>query len=207
MENIKIFFAQNFTNFIWLAVFILALLPFGEGRLAYPFAINQTLLKENAQSPFLAILTCFFAGIFLCLFLLVFFNGLIKVLNNLSFFRKITNKLNDFIKKKSEKFQNFNFKNSKKIFFLLAVFVFIPLPLTGVWTACLISSFLNLDAKKSFVAISLGNLCMLFLISFVSLIFKNYTLILILICFVLTFLYILFKKLFRKKFSISFLSD
>ena len=72
MNEILNFFSIYFKDFIWLAVFILALLPIGESRIAFPFAINQTLLKENTMSIFLAIITCFIASIFLCLFLMYF---------------------------------------------------------------------------------------------------------------------------------------
>lgn len=202
MDAIKIFFAQNLENMIWLAVFILAILPISEGRIAFPFAINKVLLKQNAMSPILALLTCFLASIFLCLFLLCFFNIICSKLSKFKFFKKIKNKVDKIISKKSEKF-----KTNKKTYFLLGFFVFIPLPLTGVWTACLISSFLKLDFKKSFIAIVLGNLFSLVLIYFLSLIFKSYTLVLILICFVLTFLTIVAKKLYRKKFKLKFLKD
>jgi len=38
----------------------------------------------------------------------------------------------------------------------LAIFVGIPLPVTGVWTGTIIAWFLGLDWKKSFLAIALG---------------------------------------------------
>ncbi len=202
MDAIKIFFAQNFSNMIWLAVFILAILPISEGRIAFPFAINKVLLKQTAMSPFLALITCFFASIFLCLFLLCFFNLLCKAFSKFSFFQKIKNKIDKIIAKKSEKFVSTN-----KTYFLLGFFVFIPLPLTGVWTACLIASFLNLDYKKSFFAIVLGNLFSLIFIYLLSLIFKSYTLVLILICFAITFAVIFIKKIYLKHFKVNFLSD
>lgn len=202
MESIKIFFAENFQNFVWLAVFILALIPVCEARIAFPFAINQNLLKQNAMTPQLAIITCFFASIFLCLFLLFFFKGVCSYFDKFLFFKKLNQKINKTIKNKSEKF-----KNNKKIYFLLFMFVFIPLPLTGVWTACLIASFLKLDLKKAFLCIVLGNLFSLLLIYVLSLFLKGKTLVVILACFSLTFLFLLIKKLYVKNFKVKFLND
>ena len=38
----------------------------------------------------------------------------------------------------------------------LALFVAIPLPVTGAWTGALIASVLNMDKKKAFLSIALG---------------------------------------------------
>ena len=42
------------------------------------------------------------------------------------------------------------------MFLALLLFVGIPLPGTGAWTGTLAASFLNLDFKKSVVAVVLG---------------------------------------------------
>jgi len=202
METIKIFFAQNFQNFIWLAVFILALLPIAEGRIAFPFAINKSLLNNNVMSPPLALITCFFASVFLCLFLLYFFDALSKFFDRFKIFNGLNKKINKTIAKKS---QNLFAKNN--VYFWLGFFVFVPLPLTGVWTACLISCFLKLDIKKSFVSIIIGNLLSLILIYVLSLVFKNFTLVFILLCFLITFLVLLIRKLYFKNFKVEFLND
>lgn len=202
METIKIFFAQNFQNFIWLAVFILALLPITEGRIAFPFAINKSLLNNNVMSPPLALITCFLASVFLCLFLLYFFDAVSKFFDKFKFFNKMNEKINKIVFNKSQKF-----KGGGNIYFWLGFFVFIPLPLTGVWTACLISCFLNLDIKKSFVSIVVGNLLSLVLIYVLSLVFKNFTLVFILLCFAITFLVLIIKKLYFKNFKVKFLND
>ena len=202
METIKIFFAQNFQNFIWLAVFILALLPITEGRIAFPFAINKSLLNNNVMSPPLALITCFFASVFLCLFLLYFFDSLSKFFDRFKLFNRLNKKINQIVFNKSQKF-----KGGGNNYFWLGFFVFIPLPLTGVWTACLISCLLKLDIKKSFVSIVIGNLFSLILIYVLSLFFKNFTLVFILICFVITFLVLIIKKIYFKNFKVRFLND
>ena len=47
-------------------------------------------------------------------------------------------------------------KAGKGMFLALLLFVGIPLPGTGAWTGTLAASFLNLDFKKSVVAVVLG---------------------------------------------------
>ena len=47
-------------------------------------------------------------------------------------------------------------KAGKGIYFALFLFVAIPVPGTGAWTGTLAASMLDLDFKKSMIAISLG---------------------------------------------------
>lgn len=47
-------------------------------------------------------------------------------------------------------------KASRGIYLALLLFVGIPLPGTGAWTGTLAASILNLDFKKSIIAVSLG---------------------------------------------------
>ena len=42
------------------------------------------------------------------------------------------------------------------VFFGLILFVGVPLPGTGAWTGSLIASVLDMDKKKSFIAITIG---------------------------------------------------
>ena len=58
-----------------------------------------------------------------------------------------------FLDKKAEKFEK---KYEEAGFLALLIFVAVPLPGTGVWTASIISWLLNLDRKKSILAISAG---------------------------------------------------
>lgn len=59
---------------------------------------------------------------------------------------------------------------------LLGVFLFvaIPIPLTGVWTGSAVATFLNIDFKKAFLIILLGNLCAGLLVTLVSIFFIDY---------------------------------
>lgn len=198
IENVVSFFG----NLTWLAVFVIALIPFFEGRIAFSFALNESLLKENVLSPFFAIVVCFMASVFLSLFLLAFFKTIFSMLKKVKWLNKILTKIDETIKIKSEKVKE---KNNRYIY--LALFVFIPLPLTGVYTACLIASFLNLNFYKSLFFIVLGNLGCLLLLFVLNMFLKDFTLWLILICFLISLLVILITKLKNIQLNISFLSD
>ena len=50
----------------------------------------------------------------------------------------------------------------------LILFVGIPLPGTGAWTGCLIASVLEMDRKKSFLAIMLGIIMASIIMMFLS---------------------------------------
>lgn len=180
----------------------MALLPVAESRIAFPFSLNEKILGENVMTPITSILTCFFASIFLTLFLITFFKGLSKTLKKIKFFKKILDSLDKNVEKKSEKIKN---KNNK--YFYLALFVLIPLPLTGIWNASLIAILLNLDFKKSLISIISGNLLCLILIYILNLFLKDFTLPLLLISFAITFIVILILKFKNKSFTLKFLND
>ena len=55
----------------------------------------------------------------------------------------------------------------------LVLFVAVPLPGTGAWTGCLLSWLLDLDRKKSILAISIGVLIAGLFILFGTLGFLN----------------------------------
>ncbi|MGN1223464.1 MAG: COG2426 family protein [Christensenellales bacterium] len=202
MEIIKTFFAENFQNIVWLAVFLIALLPFFEGRVALSFALNNTILNGKTMSPLLAILTCFLSGIFLSIFLIFFFNLIVKSLKKYRFFNKIFNVINLKIEEKSA-----NFKRHKNIYFYLFLFVLIPLPLTGIYTASLVSCFLNLSPKKSLISLSLGNLCCLILVYIFSLFFKDFTIIIFIALIIVFLILLVFKKRKKGYAYITFIND
>ncbi len=202
MNEIEIFFTNYFQNFVWLGVFLFSLLPIFEGKVALSLAINEKLLGNKVMPPPLAIITCTFAEIFLTLFLLFFFKNLCLYFSRFKFFNKIYSKINEKIAKKSEKL-----KNKTNVFLNLFVFVAIPLPLTGVYSASLIASFLNLNTTKSLMIISLGNLVSLILVYFLSLLFKEYTTLILLLLFLIVLVLIYLKSYFAKRKSFIFLKD
>ena len=71
--------------------------------------------------------------------------------------KKFIGKFFTFCLNKGEKGgQKLQEKAGKGIYFALFLFVAIPVPGTGAWTGTLAASMLDLDFKKSMIAISLG---------------------------------------------------
>ena len=151
-------------NQLILAI-ILTILPISELRGGMPIAINYALKNNISILPvFLMIVSFNILVIFLIFIFLDFFHKrLIKI--------KLYKKLFDFyidntIRKKIFKFQE---KYSSYGFLALALFVGIPLPMTGAWTGVILAWFLGLERKKSIIAISLGVLIAALIMLLVSL--------------------------------------
>ena len=67
--------------------------------------------------------------------------------------KKSLKKITDWLDKKVDKNRT---SIEKYGFWGLVIFVGVPLPGTGAWTGALVASLLDLDKKKSFLAILLG---------------------------------------------------
>lgn len=84
-------------------------------------------------------------------FILLFISKILDWMENSRI--KWIRKTAKWLDKKADK----NKKTIEKYGYLgLILFVGIPLPGTGAWTGCLVSSVLNMDRKKSFISIILG---------------------------------------------------
>ena len=69
--------------------------------------------------------------------------------SKVKFFNKIANWLNGKVEKHKGQIEKFGYLG-------VVLFVGIPLPGTGAWTGSLIASVLNMDKKKTFVAVMAG---------------------------------------------------
>ena len=69
--------------------------------------------------------------------------------SKVNLFKKISKWLNNKVDKNKDKIEKYGY-------FGLVLFVGIPLPGTGAWTGCLIAAVLEMNKKKSFIAIMLG---------------------------------------------------
>ena len=82
-------------------------------------------------------------------FIVLLFNKVLVVMRKI----KITEKLADILERRAE-------KNSKKIegllFFGLMIFVAIPLPGTGAWTASMVAGLMKIKLHKAMIPIALG---------------------------------------------------
>ena len=84
-------------------------------------------------------------------FVFLFFNKILGWMKTV----KILHKFTDFIEKKVQKGAK---KVEKYMEIGLTLFVWIPLPTTGLWTGTAIAAFMGLDFKKSMACVFLGGI-------------------------------------------------
>ncbi len=131
----------------YLLVFLVSMVPIVELRGAIPIAVGMGL--DKLPSFIIAIIGNMIPVPFIYLFAR-------KVLT-WGKDKKIIGKFCNFCLKKGEKGgQKLEAKAGKGLYVALLLFVGIPLPGTGAWTGTLAASILNMDFKKSVIAVTLG---------------------------------------------------
>ena len=145
MGTLVHWFSQNLSQYISPegAVFLISMIPLLELRGGL---LAASLLKISAAK---AIPLCIVGNIIPIPFILLFIKQIFKVLKKTKIFRGLIIKLEDRAMRKSDQVKKYEFWG-------LMLFVGIPLPGTGAWTGSLIASLLEIDIKKSSLAILCG---------------------------------------------------
>lgn len=138
-----------------VAIFIISLLPILElrGGLIAARILGVEFIK--------AFIICYIANILPVPFILLFINYLFNKMSKWKPTKKIVDWLSNKTLKKKDQIDKYGY-------FGLFLFVGIPLPGTGAWTGSLLAILLNLDKKKSFVAIAIGVLAAGIIMSLLS---------------------------------------
>ena len=135
-------------NNIFYTIFM-SMFPVGELRTSIPIAIH--MLNLDWRYAFFYSLI----GNSLITLLLVYLIDFLKVERIKNFFAKIPILGTIFIR-----WENSSVRKSKKIqrwgYLGLMLFVSIPLPITGAWTAVLIAAILEFKPFKTFISITFG---------------------------------------------------
>ncbi len=130
---------------------ILSILPISELRAGLPLAI---IYAQGNNIPiilvFLLIVLCNILAIFIAFY---FLDKIHEKLLKFKFYKNIFGFYLNRLQKKIDKFEE---KYSVIGFLALTLFVAIPLPATGAWSGCLIAWILDLDRRKSILAIGSG---------------------------------------------------
>ncbi len=131
----------------YILIFLVSMVPIVELRGAIPIAVGMGLPKLT--SFIIAIIGNMVPVPFIYLFarkILIWGRD-----------KKIIGPLFDWCYKKGEKGgKKLEAKAGKGLYVALLLFVGIPLPGTGAWTGTLAASILNMDFKKSVIAVTLG---------------------------------------------------
>lgn len=153
INNITQFFRAFFSPEI--TVVIVSMLPFIELRGAIPIGVAMGLPLKTA-------IIISLIGSTIPAILIVYLIGYVFViLRNIQFMDKLITKINIKTLSKREQIEKFGYIG-------LILFVGIPLPGTGAWSGSLLAHLLNLDKKKSILAITLGNIIAAIIISTLS---------------------------------------
>ncbi len=150
MEVLVQWFSNHLSQFISPegAVFIISMIPILELRGGL---LAASLLKISAAK---ALPICIVGNIIPIPFILLFIRQIFKWMKKTKLFRGVIIKMENRAMGKSDQIKRYEFLG-------LLLFVGIPLPGTGAWTGALIASLLEVDIKKSSIAI----LCGLFMAS------------------------------------------
>ena len=145
MEVLVQWFSTHLSQFISPegAVFIISMIPILELRGGL---LAASLLKIPAMK---AIPLCIVGNIIPIPFILLFIRQIFKWLKKTKLFRGLIIKMENRAMGKSDQIKKYEFLG-------LMLFVGIPLPGTGAWTGSLIASLLEVDIKKSSIAILCG---------------------------------------------------
>ncbi len=128
-----------------VAVFLMAMLPFGELRLSIPVGI----LHYN-MDPTATFIVSVLGNLLPIPFILVLFHRVESYLRKYDRFNRLFDRLFDrTIRRAKAKIHTY-----EEI--ALILFVAIPAPFTGAWTGALIAYLFDLENKKSFLIIALG---------------------------------------------------
>jgi len=135
----------------FLLAIILTIAPISELRIGLPLAINYGV--ENNIPLFLIFFTIVLINILMIFVIFFLLDNIHHILMKLKPYKWV---FNAYIKRFQRKIDKFEKKYESIGFFALVLFVAIPLPGTGAWTGSLLSWIMELDRKKSILAISLG---------------------------------------------------
>ena len=132
-----------------LLTFLISMVPIVELRGAVPIGVGMGV------NPFVALAVSIVGNMLPVPFIYFFARKFLTWGKD----KKLIGKFCKWVLKKGEKGgKKLQEKSDKSIYYALLFFVGIPIPGTGAWTGTLAASFLNLDFKKSMIAVASGTL-------------------------------------------------
>lgn len=167
-------------------VLIVAFLPMLESKTAIPLGMSVQIWGDEALSPIMCFLLAVTGSILPSIFI-IFLAKLIKKRTSGFIYERFICRFQERYKANFEKLSS---KQSViKKCMSIALFVAIPLPLTGVYTGSLIAGFSNLKWWQAFISILIGEVISGLIILLLSTLFDNsaFYILLITICLVAIF--------------------
>lgn len=138
-----------------MTVFLIAMLPLAELKVAIPFGVSMGMNVYHAA--FLSIL----GSMVPVPFILLLLRPIIAWFRKTSIGNGLADKITNRLMGKSKKVKKYRVLG-------LFIFVAIPLPTTGVWTGSGIAALLNMRIRDALISIFLGNCCAAAIMMFLS---------------------------------------
>ena len=158
MELIE--YIYNLVDPFW-ATFIASMIPVGELRIGIPLGVM--IYEMNLISAFIA----GFLGNYLIVPLLLYgFGTFYDMTKDFSYMNKFYTFLFKRTRKKTKVIK-------QREFWGLALFVAIPLPMTGAWTGCLAAFLLGINRERAMVSTAIGLFASATLVTIFSSFFYN----------------------------------
>lgn len=164
------FCADNFSSCVWLAVFLVSMVPMLESKVAIPFAMSTEIWGDKILSPTVACVISL-AGSMVPAICLLLIGKLLK--NRVAGFvvarkgHKQENKFFEHLKTLSQK------TSALQKCVYLAGFVAFPMPFTGLYTGSLIAGFSNLCWWQGLISLLVGALVSCVGIVLICCLFQN----------------------------------
>jgi uncharacterized membrane protein len=143
---------------------ILTILPLSELRGGLPVILDYCLRNGLNIWPFFGLVILL--NLAVIFFIYLFLDYIHKYLMYWKFYSRLFNKIIDKLRIKNKKFEK---RFNELGYFALFIIIAIPLPGTGAWAGTLLAWILDLNRKKSILAISLGIMAAGLIILFFSL--------------------------------------
>ena len=187
------FFVDNFSSCVFLAVILMALIPTIESKIAIPFGLSYAIWDEATLSPIVAFICAYIGSMLPSIFIIIIVR---KLKNRTSGF--VCDKLINSAESKYHRKLELLSSKSKAFYKLssLALFVAVPLPLTGVYSGSLIAGLSNLKIYQAFIAIAIGEFISCLAITLLCVLFENSTLLILLASLIILVIFIVFDIVF-----------
>ena len=187
------FFVDNFSSCVFLAVILMALIPTIESKIAIPFGLSYAIWGEATLSPIVAFVCAYIGSMLPSIFIIIIVR---KLKNRTSGF--VCDKLINSAESKYHRKLELLSSKSKTFYKLssLALFVAVPLPLTGVYSGSLIAGLSNLKIYQAFIAIAIGEFISCLAITLLCVLFENSTLLILLASLIILVIFIVFDIVF-----------
>lgn len=179
-QGISQFFVNTFGSNVWLATFLISLIPLVELKGAIPFGMSTQFWGENALPTMRAFLFAFVGSCLVIPIVALIFKPICNWLSKYKFFKAIIDFFTGGVKQRSEEVGADVEKKSqtrRTLIKMLEVFLFVafPVPLTGVWTGTCFAVLLGLNFWQTCLSAVFGNLVCGLIVSLVCVIFPNAT--------------------------------